>query len=111
VDSACNFATDTWCQVECKSRSLKGWSRVRYLRPKAEALYMVSGNAPADPEGLVIRSGPDEGCRAIGVVPPASRDVIGHGCQKSPNDITIWCRVTYGGLSGWVPDGPLARQN
>ena len=75
------------------------------------ALHGVRKCASPDPEGLVMRSGPDDGCRAIGVVSPASRDVIGHGCQKGPNDITTWCRITYGGLSGWVPDGFLARQN
>jgi len=24
INAACNFATDTWCQVQCKSRSLSG---------------------------------------------------------------------------------------
>jgi len=111
ITAACNFATDTWCQVQCKSRSLSGWSRIRYLRPRSDALYMISANVPLDHDGLVVRSGPHESCRAIAAVPPASRDVIEHGCQKSPLDVATWCRITYAGVSGWVPDGFLERQN
>jgi uncharacterized protein YraI len=59
----------------------------------------------------VVWSGPHESCRAIGAVPPASRDVIEHGCQKSPLDVATWCRITTAGVSGWVPDGFLERQN
>jgi hypothetical protein len=111
ITAACNFATDTWCQVQCKSRSLSGGSRIRHLRPRSDALYMISANVLLDPNGLVVRSGPHESCQVIGAVPPASRDVIEHGCQKSPLDVATWCRITYAGVSGWVPDGFLERQN
>ena len=67
--------------------------------------------SPLDHDGLVVWSGPHESCRAIGAVPPASRDVIEHGCQKSPLDVATWCRITTAGVSGWVPDGFLERQN
>jgi hypothetical protein len=43
--------------------------------------------------------------------PLQARDAIQHSCQRSPQDATTWCRITYGGSSGWVPDGFLERQN
>jgi TIR domain len=102
---------DAWCQVECKRLSLSGWSRARYLRPRSEALYMVSGAMPIDDDGLAVRTGPHETCHQIGAIPPQARDVIQHWCQRSPLDITSWCRITYGGISGWISDGFLEHQN
>jgi uncharacterized protein YraI len=101
--------SDSWCQVRCGRLSLTGWSRPRYLRPRAEALYTTSGTLPPDSE--VVRTGPHEDCHAVGVIPPLTRDVIEHGCQRSPLSIASYCRVTHGGISGWVPDGFLERQN
>jgi hypothetical protein len=54
---------------------------------------------------------PHPTCHEVGTVPPQSRDVIAHGCQRSPTDVTTWCRITFGGKSGWVLDGFLERQN
>jgi uncharacterized protein YraI len=112
ITGACNTDTpEAWCEVQCKSRSLNGWSRARYLRPRSDTLYMMSATVTGDDGGLVMRTGPSETCHAVGAVPPQSRDVTQHGCQRSPLDVTTWCRITFGGSSGWVPDGFLERQN
>jgi len=103
--------TDAWCPVQCRSLSLKGWSRQRYLRPRAEALYTVERINPTEPKGLTIHSGPDQACRAIGVLPYQTRDVIEHWCQRSPNNLTFWCRITFANISGWILDGFLEHQN
>lgn len=42
---------------------------------------------------------------------PSTGAAVEHWCQRSPLDVTIWCRITYGWISGWVPDGFLERQN
>jgi hypothetical protein len=112
ITGTCNREVpDTWCEVQCKSKSLTGWSRARYLAPRTDTLYTLSGAVPADEGGLVMRTGPHQSCHAVAVVPPEARDVIQHSCQRSPLDVTTWCRITYGGKSGWVPDGSLERQN
>jgi uncharacterized protein YraI len=112
ITGACNTDTpEAWCEVQCKSRSLNGWARARYLRPRSDALYTMSATMPGDEGGLAIRTGPHPTCHEVGAVPPQSRDVIAHGCQRSPTDVTTWCRITFGGKSGWVPDGFLERQN
>ena len=110
ITAACNFAPIPGVRFNARAAASAG-SRIRYLRPRSDALYMISANVPLDHDGLVVRSGPHESCRAIAAVPPASRDVIEHGCQKSPLDVATWCRITYAGVSGWVPDGFLERQN
>jgi hypothetical protein len=108
----CNAETpDAWCEVQCKSKSLKGYARARYLAPRSDALYTMSGLLPGDEGNLVMRTGPHQSCHEVGAVPPAARDVIQHSCQRSPQDPTTWCRITYGNLSGWVADGFLERQN
>lgn len=100
-----------WCQVECKRLSLKGWARARYLRPRSDALYKMSAAVPVGEEGLPIRTGPHDTCYQVGAIAPQARDVIEHWCQRSPLDVTTWCRITYGRISGWVPDGFFERQD
>ena len=61
ITGACNTDTpEAWCEVQCKSRSLDGWSRARYLRPRSDTLYMMSATMPGDDGGLVMRTGPSE---------------------------------------------------
>jgi hypothetical protein len=112
VTGDCNAgAPDTWCEVQCRSKSVRGYSRARYLASRPETLYTLSSAVPVDEGNLVMRTGPHQGCHEVGAVPPAARDVIQHSCQRSPQDATTWCRITYGDKSGWVPDGFLERQN
>ena len=72
---------------------------------------MISDAVPLGDDGLTIRTGPHETCRQIGAIPSHARNVIEHWCQRSPLDVTTWCRITFGAISGWVPDGFLERQN
>jgi hypothetical protein len=112
VTGACSSDTpDSWCEVQCRSRSLRGYARARYLAPRSDTLYTMSGVAPGDEGNLVMRTGPHQSCHEVAAVPPAARDVIQHSCQRSPQDATTWCRITYDGSSGWVPDGFLEKQN
>jgi hypothetical protein len=100
-----------WCPVECKSLNVKGWSARRYLSPRADTLNFVTGSNPAEPRAMNIRTGPHHTCRSAGLLPYGSRDVILHWCQPSPIDGSSWCRVTFGGRSGWIANGYLERQN
>ena len=111
TDACTSEGPEGWCPVECRSLGLKGWSRRRYLRPRSEAMYTASRFNSTEPDGLVIRSGPFHACRSVGVLPYQSRDVITHYCQRSPNDQTNWCRITFNGFSGWILDGFLEHQN
>ena len=112
VTQPCDInAPGAWCQVECKRLSLKGWARARYLRPLTDALYRMSSTVPVGEEGLPIRTGPHDSCHQVGAIAPTARDVIEHWCQRSPLDITTWCRITYGRMSGWVPDGFFEHQD
>jgi hypothetical protein len=112
VSGTCNPETpETWCEVQCRSLGLKGWARARYLRPHSQALYSVTATPAADSPGLTIRTGPHQTCRPAAVIPLQARDVIQHWCQRSPLDTTIWCRISYDRMSGWILDGSLERKN
>ena len=112
VSGACNpEEPNSWCQVQCGSLSLKGWSRSRYLRPRDQALYTVTRTNPTQPDGLTVRSGPHQSCRSTGVLPYQSMDVVEDWCQRSPIDQTFWCRITFENVSGWILDGFLEHQN
>lgn len=96
--------------LQCRSLGLKGWSRARYLRLRTDSLYSVVGTNPSEPQGLTMRSGPHQSCRAVGVLSYDAKDVVGHWCQRSPLDMTTWCRITFDAVSGWILDGLLERQ-
>jgi uncharacterized membrane protein len=108
ITGACQ--TD-WCPVRCKQMKLIGWSRQRYLSPRADTLNEVTGRNPNDPLGLTIRTGPHRTCHATGLISYQSRDVILHWCQPSPIDSTTWCRITYKKHSGWIEQGFLEPQH
>jgi uncharacterized protein YraI len=93
-----------WCPVQCKGVS--GWSRKRYLSARTATLRSVTGINPNDPVGLSVRSGPLPTCRSVGALPYNGREVILHGCERSPSD-QPWCRITYNRISGWVPQASL----
>jgi hypothetical protein len=100
-----------WCRVQCGKLNLKGSSRKRYLATRSDVLYAVAGANPNEPQGLAVRTGPHQTCRATGLLPYHSREVILHVCQSSPLDRSAtWCRITYQGLSGWIVYGYLDRQ-
>lgn len=96
-----------WCAVKCKS--LKGWSRDKYLKNKSEALTRVINISPTDPDGLTARNGPSPKCSVAGRLSYDAQEVIMHSCQVGPDDKGTWCQITYGKFSGWVPAEFLRR--
>jgi uncharacterized protein YraI len=98
-----------WCPVQCNR--LKGWSRARYLALRSTALYSVTAIKPTDPQGLAVRNGPHHACSPVGSIPHDGRDVALHSCEPSPLGRSTWCRITHKGLTGWVADGFLERQD
>jgi SH3-like domain-containing protein len=99
-----------WCQVQCKSLGLSGWSRDRYLALRSSVLYSVKGISQAA-LGLAIRNGPDRTCTATSYVPYDGRDVTIHSCQVSRNGSSEWCLITHESGSGWVPPENFIHQN
>ena len=97
-----------WCEVQCKT--LKGWSRDRYLSLRTNVLYSVSGISQAA-IGLAVRNGPDQACSTVASIPYDGRDVIIHSCQYGQDGSSRWCLITYNNRSGWVPIENLSRQN
>jgi hypothetical protein len=102
---------DDWCPVRCDQMNLSGWSRGRYLSPRAGTLYGVVGRNASEPLGLHIRTGPHQTCQSTGLLAYQSSDIILHWCQPSPVDGRSWCRITYEAHSGWIAGGFLERQS
>jgi len=100
--------TGDWCPVQCKDK--KGWSHRRYLSPRASALRPVKGINPNDPQGLAVRTGPHPSCAAVGSLRSNGREVILHGCEANTVDGSIWCRITFGRFSGWLPSENVELQ-
>jgi uncharacterized protein YraI len=99
-----------WCRVQCGG--LKGWSRAHWLALQSNALRKVVNIPQNDPQGLPVLNGPDGECDIIGSLPHDGRNVITHICERSPNNNSNWCRITYGArLSGWVKREYLDEQD
>jgi hypothetical protein len=96
-----------WCAVTCKS--VKGWSRDKYLKNASDSLTGVTNISPTDPVGLTARNGPSPKCGPTGQLPYDAKGVITHSCQIGPDDKGTWCQITYEKLSGWVPSEFLRR--
>jgi uncharacterized protein YraI len=101
---------DEWCRVQCGG--LKGWSRARFLALESNAFRKVTNVPQNDPQGLPILNGPDGSCDTIGSLAYNGRNVITHICERSPNNSSNWCRITYGvRMSGWVKRENLDEQD
>jgi uncharacterized protein YraI len=97
-----------WCPVQCKDK--KGYSRKRYLSPRLAVLRPIKGINSNDPQGVGVRTGPHPTCPAVGTLRSNGRDVIVHGCEASPVDRSMWCRITFNRFSGWIPSENLELQ-
>ena len=93
------------CRVRCAGTS--GWSQIRFLSHRTGNLREVIG---ADPRGVSIRRGPDLTCEKRASAQNGDT-VIFHGCDPTlPRGSILWCRVTYSGISGWVPSFYLGQE-
>ena len=85
-----------WCRVSYAG--VGGWANVRYLGRaggSGDGTACVVGVANSDV--LWLRTGPGPNFNPIDAIPARACGVrITGPCEKR------WCRVTFGGLSGWV---------
>jgi SH3-like domain-containing protein len=102
TDASVGQCEENWCRIQCARVS--GVARQKYLSPRTSQLHGVLANVSGGAVG--VRAGPHRSCRARITVSP-DRNVILHGCERSPSDQTEWCRVTYNGVSGWIPQAQL----
>jgi uncharacterized protein YraI len=110
--TSCVTGTDgkRWCASECGANGLRGWVNANYVALRSGSLYSVVGVSDRD-TGLKIRDGPDITCNPENTAPPNSKDIVLHLCQRSSDNVSQWCLITYKDSTGWVPYRSLKQQN
>jgi hypothetical protein len=98
-----------WCKVSCKFKNVDGgYVATKFLKLRSEALSRVRGID--ENKGLLVRNWPYLSCTQVGSIPYNATNIITHICETGTRGTSVWCLVTYGSLSGWVPSVALEHQ-
>jgi SH3-like domain-containing protein len=102
TDLSVDQCDGAWCHVGCDG--IAGWSKQRFLKPRSAQLRELVANNEGE---LTVQAGPHRTCGKRGSI-QNGRKVILHGCERNAEQAE-WCRITYNGISGWIPASKLNR--